>query len=305
MPRQTVPSRPPLWQILLAFSAIYFIWGSTFLAIRIGVSEVPPFLYAAFRFLAAGALLFAFSRWRGVPMPGLREWGSALLLGCLVFVLDYGSVFWAEQCVPSGIAAVILATIPVFMTISDLVLLRARNLSLRSGIALLVGFLGVAVLLTDAPSLHDTPIDRRGIIALLVGALSWSIASALTRRLPLPASKQMSAAAQMSVGGLLLLLLAIATGEPANFHPHTVSLKVWLALAYLIVPGSIVAFTAYLWLLHHESPTKVGTYAYVNPVVAVILGYLFGGETLGVRTVAATVLILLSVLTIATLPKKV
>ena len=300
-----VPSRPPLWQILLAFSAIYFIWGSTFLAIRIGVSEVPPFLYAAFRFLAAGALLFAFSRWRGVPMPGLREWGSALLLGCLVFVLDYGSVFWAEQRVPSGIAAVILATIPVFMTISDLVLLRARNLSLRSGIALLVGFLGVAVLLTDAPSLHDTPIDRRGIIALLVGALSWSIASALTRRLPLPASKQMSAAAQMSVGGLLLLLLAIATGEPANFHPHTVSLKAWLALAYLIVPGSIVAFTAYLWLLHHESPTKVGTYAYVNPVVAVILGYLFGGETLGVRTVAATLLILLSVLTIATLPKRV
>ena len=238
-------------------------------------------------------------------MPGLRQWGSALLLGCLVFVLDYGSVFWAEQRVPSGIAAVILATIPVFMTISDLVLLRARNLSLRSGIALLVGFLGVAVLLTDAPSLHDTPIDRRGIIALLVGALSWSIASALTRRLPLPASKQMSAAAQMSVGGLLLLLLAIATGEPANFHPHAVSLKAWLALAYLIVPGSIVAFTAYLWLLHHESPTKVGTYAYVNPVVAVILGYLFGGETLGVRTVAATLLILLSVLTIATLPKKV
>ncbi len=302
MPRET-PLRPPLWQILLAFSAIYFVWGSTFLAIRIGVSEVPPFLYAAFRFLTAGLLLFAWSRGRGVPMPHLREWRSAMLLACLVFVLDYGSVFWAEQRVPSGIAALILATIPIFMTISDVVLLRTWHLSLRSGFSLLVGFLGVAVLLTDAPSLHDTPIDRRGIIALLVAALSWSIASALTRRLPLPASKQMSAAAQMSVGGLLLLLLATATGETGNFHPHAVSLKAWLALAYLIVPGSIVAFTAYLWLLHHESPTKVGTYAYVNPVVAVILGYLFGGETLGLRTVAATVLILLSVVTIATSKK--
>ena len=294
--------RPLVWQIVLAFAIIYLVWGSTFLAIRVGVREIPPFLMAALRFLAAGSVLFAWARWRGVPMPTRREWIAAFLLAALIFVLDYGSLFWAEQRVPSGVAAVILATIPAFMALSEIFVLRTRRFTVRLGLALLIGLLGVATLMNHSPSLGGAPVDRAGAMALLIAALSWSVASACTRKVPLPASKPMSSAAQMFAGGILLFVLAAATGELRGFQAQAVSFAAWFSLFYLIVPGSIVGFTAYLWLLHHESPTKVGTYAYVNPVVAVILGSLFGGESIGLRTVVATVLILISVIAIATAP---
>jgi drug/metabolite transporter (DMT)-like permease len=292
--------RPPSWQIFLAFAVIYLVWGSTFLAIRIGVREMPPFLMAAMRFLAAGALLYGWTRLRGTANPTRREWVAATLLSILIFMLDYGLLFWAEQRVPSGIAAVTLATIPVFLALFEIALLRTRRFTVRLGVALLIGILGVAALVSDSPSLGSEPIDRRGLLALLLSSVSWSFASAFTRRLPLPASKPMSSAAQMLAGGWLLLAVAAASGELASFHFGAVSLRAWLSLLYLIVPGSIIAFTAYLWLLHYESPTKVGTYAYVNPVVAVILGFVLGGESLGLRTIVATALILVSVLLIAT-----
>ena len=294
--------RPPAWQIVLAFAIIYLVWGSTFLAIRVGVREIPPFLMAALRFLAAGSVLFAWACSRGVPMPTRREWIAAFLLAALIFVLDYGSLFWAEQRVPSGIAAVILATIPAFMALSEIFVLRTRRFTVRLGLALLIGLLGVATLMNHSPSLGGAPVDRAGAMALLIAALSWSVASACTRKVPLPASKPMSSAAQMFAGGILLFVLAAATGELRGFEFEAVSFAAWFSLFYLIVPGSIVGFTAYLWLLHHESPTKVGTYAYVNPVVAVILGSLLGGESIGLRTVVATSLILISVIAIATTP---
>ncbi len=292
--------RPPSWQILLAFSIIYFVWGSTFLAIRIGVREVPPFLLAAFRFLAAGSLLYGWSRSRGNANPTSREWVALLLPAFLIFVLDYGSLFWAEQRVPSGIAAVLLATIPLFICLSEIVFLGARRFTFRLGFAFLLGILGVAVLVNPSASFGGQSIDKRGVIVLMLAAVSWSVATALNRKLPLPSSKPMSAAAQMLAGGVFLLILAAVTGEMQRFHFAVVSWGAWFALGYLVVPGSIMGFTAYLWLLHYESPTRVGTYAYVNPVVAVILGYLLGGEALGLRTILATVLILISVLVIAT-----
>jgi drug/metabolite transporter (DMT)-like permease len=298
----TAKVRPPSWQIVLAFAIIYLVWGSTFLAIRVGVREFPPFLMAAFRFLAAGSLLFVWMRWRGVPGPTRREWIASFLIASLVFVLDYGSLFWAEQRVPSGIAAVILATIPAFMALSEIFLLRTRRFTVRLGLALLVGLFGVGVLMNHSASLGGAPVDRGGAMALLIAAVSWSVASAFTRKAPLPASKPMSSAAQMFAGGVLLFLLAAATGELRGFQFQAVSFAAWFSLFYLIVPGSIVGFTAYLWLLHHESPTKVGTYAYVNPVVAVILGSLLGGESIGLRMVVATALILISVIVIATAP---
>jgi drug/metabolite transporter (DMT)-like permease len=162
----------------------------------------------------------------------------------------------------------------------------------------------VAVLVSHSGTFGEGPIDTAGAIALLVGAISWSVASVLTRRLTLPASKSMSSAAQMLAGGVLLTLTAAALGEFRDFHPQTVSRNAWLSLVYLIVAGSIVAFTAYVWLLHHESPTKVGTYAYVNPVIAVALGYFFGGEAVGPRTVLGTLLVLVSVVVITTTPKR-
>lgn len=296
-------SPPRAWKVLLAFAIIYFVWGSTFLAIRVGVREVPPFLLAGMRFLVAGFVLYGWMRARGTPSPGAREWGAASLLAILIFVLDYGLLFWAERRVPSGIAAVMLATIPVFMAIGEIVFLRTQRLTLRLGFALLVGLGGVAVLVGHTMSLGEAPIDTAGACALIVAAISWSVAASLTRKLPLPAAKAMSSGAQMLAGGVLLTLTAALLGEFHGFRVQTVSREAWLALAYLIVAGSIVAFTAYVWLIHHESPTKVGTYAYVNPVVAVLVGYFLGGEAIGPRTIMGTLLVLVSVVVITTIPK--
>jgi drug/metabolite transporter (DMT)-like permease len=295
-------TRPARWKILLAYAIIYFVWGSTFLAIRVGVSEVPPFLLAAMRFVAAGFALFVWTLARGEKPPSARQWLSSIALATLIFLLDYGLLFWSEQRVPSGIAAVMLATIPVFMALSEILLLRTQRLTPRLSVALLSGLAGVAILMGRSVQLGGAPVDRAGALALIVAALSWSVASALSRKLPLPPSKAMNSGAQMLAGGILLSCASAALGEFRNFHAGAVSLKAWLALAYLVVAGSIVGYTAYVWLLHHESPTRVGTYAYVNPVVAVLLGYFFGGETPGPRTILGAALILIGVVVITTTP---
>jgi drug/metabolite transporter (DMT)-like permease len=294
----------PRWKTLLAFAIIYFVWGSTFLAIRVGVREVPPFLLAAMRFLVAGLVLYGWTMARGERSPSARQWSSVSLLAVLIFVLDYGLLFWAEQRVPSGIAAVMLATIPVFMALSEIILLATQKLTARLALALLIGIGGVAVLMSRSLDLGVAPIDRLGAVALIFAAISWSVASALSRKLPLPPSKVMSSGAQMLSGGVFLTVASAALGEFRDFHPWTVSRGAWLALLYLIVAGSIIGFTAYVWLLHHESPTKVGTYAYVNPVVAVLVGYFLGGEALGLRTILGTLLVLISVVVITATPVK-
>jgi drug/metabolite transporter (DMT)-like permease len=295
--------RPASWKILLAFAIIYLVWGSTFLAIRVGVREVPPFLLAGLRFVLAGLVLYGWMRLKGVPSPSRREWPGICLQGTLIFLVDYGCVFWAEQRVPSGITAVVLATIAIFITLLEITILRTQRLTVRLGLALLGGFCGVAVLMNRSFSLGEAPIDPAGALALLVAAFCWSVATILTRRLTLPASKPMSAAAQMLAGGIQLLVLAAITGEFRGFNVWAVSWTAWFALLYLIVAGSIVGFTAYIWLLHYESPTKVGTYAYVNPVVAVLVGYFVGGESIGLRTLFGSLLVLVSVITISTMPK--
>jgi drug/metabolite transporter (DMT)-like permease len=217
-----------------------------------------------------------------------------------MFVLDYGLLFWAEQRVPSGLAAVMLATIPVFMALSEIVFLRTQRLTARLAVALLIGMGGVAVLMSRSLNLGGAPIEHAGAIALLIGSVTWSLASALGRKLQLPESKVMSSGVQMLAGGILLAVAAAGFGEFQGFHPAAVSRAAWLALAYLIVAGSIIGFTAYVWLLHHQSPTKVGTYAYVNPVVAVAAGYFLGGEAVGQRTMIGTALVLVSVVVITT-----
>src|SRR5438552_3940920 len=225
---------------------------------------------------------------------------SASLLGIVIFVFDYGLLFWAEQRVPSGIAAVMLATIPVFMALSEIIFLRTQKLTVRLLLALLVGIGGVAVLMSHSLNLGEAPIDKMGAVALMFASMSWSVASTLARKVPLPPSKVMSSGAQMLAGGVFLTLTAAMLGEFRNFHPGMVSRGAWLALVYLIVAGSIIGFTAYVWLIHHESPTKVGTYAYVNPIVAVVVGYFLGGEALSVRTILGTLFVLLSVVVITT-----
>jgi len=297
-------TQPRAWKVLLAFAMIYFVWGSTYLAIRVGVREVPPFLLAGIRFLIAGAVLFVWMRAKGTVSPTKREWGGVTSMGLLIFVFDYGLVFWAEKRVPSGVAAVMMATIPVFMSLAEIIFLRTQRLTARLGMALLLGVAGVAVLVGRSLTFGEAPIDTAGACALIFGAISWSVASILSRKLPLPADKVMSSGAQMLAGGVLLTLSAALLGEFRGFHVQAVSRGAWFALAYLIGAGSIVAFTAYVWLLHHESPTKVATYAYVNPVVAVVIGYFLGGETIGPRTIAGTLLVLVSVVVITTMPAK-
>jgi len=294
----------PKWKTLLAFAIIYFVWGSTFLAIRVGVREVPPLILAAIRFSIAGVVLYGWMLARGERSPTAREWRSASLLGLIIFVFDYGLLFWSEQRVPSGVAAVMLATIPAFMALSEIIFLRTQRLTIRLVLALLIGIGGVAVLMSSSLNLGGAPIDKIGAVALIFASISWSIASVMTRKLTLPDSKVMSAGAQMLSGGILLALTAAAFGEFRHFHPSAVSRNVWLSLLYLIVAGSIIGFTAYVWLIHHESPTKVGTYAYVNPIVAVLVGYFLGGEALTMRTIVGTLFILISVVVITTTPAK-
>jgi drug/metabolite transporter (DMT)-like permease len=291
-------ARPALWKTLSAFAFIYVVWGSTFFAIRIGVAEVPPLTLAAMRFAMAGIVLYIWTLFRGIRNPTLRQWGSVCILAFLIFVVDYGLLFWAEQRVPSGIAAVMMATIPVFIALAEIVVLRSQKLTIRLALALVIGLLGVAVLMSRSLNIGGAPIDKGGAIALIIGAIGWSVASVMTRRLPLPESKVMSSGAQMLAGGVMLVFAAGAFGELRAFHPFAVSSAAWLALLYLIVFGSIIGFTTYIWLLHHESPTKVGTYAYVNPVVAVLIGYFLGGEPLGLRTIIGTLFVLISVVVI-------
>src|SRR5271156_362564 len=243
--------RPQAWKILLAFAIIYFVWGSTFLAIRVGVREVPPFLLAGMRFFAAGIVLYAWMRAKGTPSPTGREWASASFLAVLIFVMDYGLLFWAEQRVPSGIAAVMMATIPVFITLAEILVLRTSKLTVRLAFALILGVCGGLVLVSRSKGLGEGAIDIYGAIALVVSAISWHTAAILTRKLSLPESKVMSSGSQMLAGGILLTLAAAILGEFRRFHVRAVSTGAWLALIYLIVAGSIVAFTAYVWLIHH------------------------------------------------------
>jgi drug/metabolite transporter (DMT)-like permease len=294
----TTHAERPVGKIFLAFAIIYFVWGSTFFAIRVGVHAMPPLTMAALRFVISGIVLVAWQISRGEKLPVRREWAAATFLGFLIFVCDYGLLFWAEQTVPSGVAAVVLATIPVFMAVFEVLFLRTQQFTVRLVFALLVGIVGVVALVSKTLNLGGAPIDRIGTMALIFAAMTWSISSVITRKLPLPASKAMSSGVQMLAGGVLLIPAAGIFGEFSRFHPATVSFGAWMALLYLIVFGSIIGFTAYVWLLHHESPTKVGTYAYVNPVIAVIVGYFLGGEAVGARTLIGTACVLVSVVVI-------
>jgi drug/metabolite transporter (DMT)-like permease len=278
----------------LAFAIIYFVWGSTFLTIRVGVMEVPPFLLAGLRFAVAGAAVFGWALLRGERPPTKREWAATLPLAFVIFGICYGFLFWAEQRVTSGVAAVLAATIPLFTAIAEAAILRTHRLTVSLVAFLLVGVAGVAVLVSPGLAAGE-PVDGWGAAALIVGSASWSVATVATRRLPLPSSGTMRSGSQMLAGGVMLFGLAALLGEFGRFAPASVSTRAWLSLAYLIVAGSIVAYTAYVWLLAHVSPTKVGSYAYVNPVVAVLLGWLLLNEPLGLRVVLGTLLVLTSV----------
>lgn len=282
---------------LLAFSAIYVLWGASFLAIRVIVAAVPPILAAGIRFLSAGLLLFAWAQLRGEPFPKLREWRSAVLLGVVMFACNYGPLFWAEQRVPSGVAAVISALIPVWIAIFE----WTRSGSgmpgrLLAGTACGLG--GVIVLSLGPRRAGAQPMDLAGVLALLVGTLAWAAGTIWSRHLALPKSRPTSAGMQMALGGLTLTIASFLSGDASRFSPAQVDVRVLISMIYLVFAASILAFTAYVWLLGHEPATRVASYAYVNPVIAVLLGWSIGGEKLSLEVVLGMVLVVTGVVAV-------
>jgi drug/metabolite transporter (DMT)-like permease len=279
--------------VIAAFLAIYILWGSTYLAIRIAVATVPPVLAAGIRFFVAGLFLCAWTRARGVTAPTRREWRNLTILGALLFLVCYSLLFWAEKTVPSGVASVLVAAIPIWTVLLQVFVLRRERFSWQMAAAILLGFSGVAVL-TRGPGSGSPSL--LGCAAIFGSGICWSIGTVTSKAMALPESKLLSSGCQMLTGGTLLLLCSAALGEMHPF-PH-ISFKAWVAIAYLIVAGSIVGFTAYVWLLDRMPATAVTSYAYVNPLVALLLGHWLGSETLGPRTALGAALILASVLII-------
>ncbi|MBS0570995.1 MAG: drug/metabolite exporter YedA [Proteobacteria bacterium] len=272
----------------LALAGVYLIWGSTYLAIRIGIEGYPPFLMAAIRFPIAGGLMYAFLRWRGVAPPTRRQWFNCLITACLLLGLGNGMVCYAEQSVPSGIAAVAVASVGLFMAI--FAGLYGQWPNRLEWLGLIVGFAGVIVLNLGS-GLRASPL---GAAALVLSAIGWAYGSVWSRQRDMPAPT-MGAAAQMLCGGIPLGLMALASGERLSQLP---SLHATLALGYLIVAGSILGFTAYIYLLHNVRPALATSYAYVNPPVAVLIGVLLGGETVHAIDIAGTIVILSGVVAI-------
>ncbi len=285
---------------LLAYAAIYVLWGGSFLAIReivAGAHAVPPFFAAGFRFTLAGFTLLLWSRLTGPLSLTLRQLLSAAALGLIMFACDYASLFWAETRVASGIAAVVFAMIPVWVCAGEIFFLRtlrATTLSL-GGIAL--GFAGV-VLLSLRSSTNPAHTSAFAVLVMIAGTLSWSIGTLWSRRLVLPTPHRANAGFQMFTGGIYLLILSLAAGEFRRIPPLSVLLgtRVLVSMAYLIVAASIVSYTAYVWLIAHDSPTRVSSYAYVNPVFALILGAALAGERLAPLQIAGAALVLAGVI---------
>jgi drug/metabolite transporter (DMT)-like permease len=281
------------WKVALAFFAIYIVWGSTYLAIRIVVETVPPLFAAGVRFTIAGAILYTWCRMRGVPRPPRIQWRNLAVLGALMFLATYSGLFWAEKTVPSGIAAVLVATMPVWMALLAIVILKREKLSWQLGVAMCMGFTGVAVLALQS---GIGQLHLLACLAILGSEIAWAIGTVTSKTMALPDSKFMSAGGQMLTGGIMLLGFSRLAGE-LRTAPH-ISLRAALGIGYLIVAGSLIAFTAYVWLLGRMPATTVSSYAYVNPVVALVIGHWLGREALGLRTILGAGLVLASVLLI-------
>ncbi len=277
-------------RVVLAFAAIYVLWGATFLAIRIAVLEIPPFFTAGVRFFVAGTLLHVFVRWRGEPNPSPVEWRNLAAIGLCMFVATYGALFWAEQYVSSSITAIIEATLPITTILLEVVVLRRQPAHWQAFGGVALGFGGVALLLVRNPGQDLAVIP---CLVILAAGIAWSVGAVLSGQLALPRSRPLVAGTEMMLGGAVLLAIAAATGELRPF-PH-VTWRAGLALFYLIVFGSLIAYTAYVWLLSRMAATRVASHAYVNPLVAVALGYFVAGEVITMRTVAASALVITSV----------
>ncbi len=289
-------------KIALAFLAIYLIWGSTFLATRVAVRTIPPFFVSGARFFVAGAVLFAIGRMRNREPLGARNWGAAALMGALFFLVCHGGLAWAAQHVPSGINALLMASVSMWTALFEWLRGSSSRPSRLVIGSLFVGFIGIAALVIHPEALKGSGSASIAASVALIGAFSWSAGTVLTRGMPLTKSTLVNSGMQMLTGGGMLLLLGLATGplpQAAAWSVQPVS-----AMLFLTFVGSLVGFTCYLWLLEAVPATLVATYAYVNPIVAVFLGWAFAGERLTPRSLTASVVVLASVAVIVTARKQ-
>jgi drug/metabolite transporter (DMT)-like permease len=294
------PAHPPRFKVVLAFAAVYTIWGSTYLAIKVAIETLPPFFMASFRFLVAGTLLYALTTLGGARRPARSHWAAAFVVGALLLVGGNGALVWSEQRVPSGLAALLLATIPIWMVVLDSLRKGGPKLGARVLAGLAMGLAGLGLLIGPAELWGSSRVDPLGAGVLMFGALSWSVGSLYSRHAKLPPSPFLAAAMEMLAGGVLLLAVGFLSGEGKQLRLAAVSVHSLLGVAYLVFFGSLLGFTAYMWLLGRVPTARVSTYAYVNPVVAVFIGWAVAGEPLTVRTLLATGAIVAAVALIIT-----
>ncbi len=291
---------PSRWRVAAAFAAIYLIWGSTYLAIRFAIETLPPFLMAGTRFLIAGAALYLWARGHGVPRPVGVHWKATAIVGGLLLLGGNGGVVWAEQRVASSLAALLVATVPLWMVLLDWIWHHNRRPNSGTAAGLALGFAGIVLLIGPGELAGGNGVDGVGASVLILSTLCWATGSIYSRRASLPPSPLLATAMEMLAGGTLLLIVGSASGEWMKVKLDAVSLRSALAFGYLIVFGSLVGFSAYVWLLRVSTPARVSTYAYVNPVVAVSLGWALAGEPITLRTLLAAAIIVTAVVAITT-----
>ena len=279
-------------RILLAFAAVYVLWGSTYLFIKYAIETIPPFMLGASRFVVSGAILYVLARWRGAPKPTSHELRLAAITGVLMLGLGNGGVMLAEKTVPSGIVALIVSSVPIWVVLIDW--LRPKGVrpkkTMFAGLAL--GVVGMIILIGPRAIVGEGNIDEIGTVILLVGSVSWSIGTLMTRWSTRPGSPLVFAALQMLAASAAMAIMSLTTGDWRQFTWSGMSGLSAFSFWYLVIAGSIVGYTAYVYLLGVVSAAKASTYAYVNPIIAVVLGWMFANEPLGGRTIIAAAVIL-------------
>src|SRR5437016_10289742 len=310
--QHTVGTPPPLphpparatTRVLMAFAAVYVVWGSTYLAIRIGIESFPPLILAGLRHIIVGLFLYPVLRGKTGIRPTAANWRTAVVSGALLLFVGNGGVSWAEQTVPSGIAALLVATVSLWLVIVDWLRPGGVKPAPRVAMGLLMGFAGLALLVGPAHLGGSERVDPRGATVLVLASLAWACGSLYSKHGGMPSSAMLGVAMQSFAGGVILLIVALFAGEFRELHLGAISLRSWLALGYLIVFGSGIGFSAYLYILQKSTAARVATYAFVNPVVALFLGWLILGETITLRTVVAAAVILTAVILVITAPHR-
>jgi len=290
--------------VLMAFAAVYVVWGSTYLAIRIGVESFPPLILAGLRHLIVGLFLYPALRGKTGIRPTGANWRTAVVTGALLLFVGNGGVSWAEQTVPSGITALLVATVSLWLVIVDWLRPGGVKPAPRVAMGILMGFAGLALLVGPAHLGGSERVDPRGAAVLVVASLAWACGSLYSKHGRMPSSAMLGIAMQSLAGGVILLIAGLFAGEFHPLHLGAISLRSWLALAYLIVFGSGIGFSAYIYILHNSTAARVATYAFVNPVVALFLGWLIAGETITLRTAIAAAVILTAVILVITAPHR-